>query len=130
MCLEIIATISPDAPARISAARMSEISGLIVSSRKFEGTSCLHFSVTGGCSCEFLSDSAEFENESWELAPAHLPPLAEAITALQRECKQFAFVAHWLGGERERRSQVLSGEALAALVGRNEIGNNVLYVVG
>jgi hypothetical protein len=101
-----------------------------VSSRKFEGASCLHFSVTGGCSCEFLSDDAEFEGESWALSPAHLPSLAEAIAALQRECKKFTFVARWLGGERERRSHELSGEALATLVCRNEVGNNVLYVVG
>jgi hypothetical protein len=97
---------------------------------KFEGVSCLHFSVTGGCSCEFLSEDAEVEGESWALSPAHLPSLAEAINALQRECKQFSFVAHWLGGERERRSQRLSGEVLTSLVGRNEVGNNVLYVVG
>ena len=130
MCLEIVATINPSASTRISAARMSEISGLVVSSRKFEGISCLHFSVTGGCSCEFLSDAAEFEAESWALAPEHLPKLAEAIAALRVECKQFSFVAHWLGGERERHTHEVSGEALAALVLQNEIGNNVQYVVG
>jgi hypothetical protein len=113
MCLEIVATISPNAPARISAERMSEISGLVVSSRKFEGAACLHFSVTGGCSCDFLSDGAGFESESWALSPSHLPPLSNAITALQRECKTFSFIAHWLGGERERRSRQLSGKELA-----------------
>jgi hypothetical protein len=129
MCLEITAIIGANAPARISAARLSAISGLIVSSRKFEGESRLHFSVSGGCSCEFLADDATFNAESWALAPPHLPALAAAIAALHRECKQFSFVAHWLGGERERRTQEVSGEALGELVARNEVGNNVRYVV-
>jgi|SRR5215216_2839259 len=130
MCLEIVATISPKATGRISAARLSEICGLKVSSWKFEGASCLRFSVSGGCSCEFLSDDAEFESEYWVLDTSHLQQLAKAVGALYDECRRFSFVARWLNGERERRSEKISAKALAKLVTENRIGNNVLYVVG
>ena len=55
MCLEIIASIAPDAKGLISADRLSQLTGLSVSSRKISGMPSLHFAVTGGCSCEFLS---------------------------------------------------------------------------
>jgi hypothetical protein len=130
MCLEIIASISPDAPARISAGRLAEVAGLAVSSRKMRGQPALHFAVTGGCSCEFLSDDAEFESETWVLSPAHLPALASAVSSLAKECRKFSFIAHWLDGERPRRDERISGATLAKLVAENRVGNNVLYVVG
>jgi hypothetical protein len=130
MCLEIIASIAPDAKGRISADRLSQLTGLSVSSRKVSGAPSLHFSVTGGCSCEFLSDDAEFEGETWVLSPAHLPALSEAILALHKECKKFFFVAHWLNGERQRKTEQITGFALAKLVAENRVGNNVLYAAG
>ena len=130
MCLEIIASISQDAAGRISAGRLSEVATLAVSSRKIEGQGALHFAVTGGCSCEFLSDEAEFDSETWTLSPAHLPALASAVTSLTKECRKFSLLAHWLGGERPRRDQRISGAALAKLIAENRLGNNVLYVVG
>ena len=92
--------------------------------------SWLHFSVTGGCSCEFLSDAAEFEAEVWALEPSHLSRLAETIRVLGTECGKFSFLAHWLGGERERTSERISSSGLAKLVEENRIANNVLYCVG
>jgi len=130
MCLEILATISPDAKGRISADRLSEITGLKVTSRKVKGVSALHFSVTGGCSCEFLSDDAEFEAETWALSETHLPALAQAISALCGECKEFSFIARWLTGERPRRSEKVPGSKLEQLMSGNAVGNNVLYLVG
>jgi hypothetical protein len=100
MCLEVIATIAPNAKARISARRLSELSGLTISSCRFEEKPGLHFSVSGGCSCEFLSDDAEFEAASWSLAAAHLAALTKAVAALSSECEHFSLVAHWLNGER------------------------------
>jgi hypothetical protein len=126
MCLEIIATISADAKARVSARRLSELTGLIVTSRKFEAASCLHFSVTGGCSCEFLSEEAEFDRETWALAGEHLIPLEKAVRVLADECGRFSFLAHWLGGEPDRRSATVSSSNLIRLVNENQIGNNVL----
>jgi hypothetical protein len=130
MCLEIIASISPDAKGRTSASRLSELSGLSVTSRKGEEGTCLHFAVTSGCSCEFLSDSAEFESEVWALEPAHLGRLAHAIRVLRTECGKFSFLAHWLGGERDRASEHIGAIQLAKLVEENRVGNNVLYRVG
>lgn len=130
MCLEIIASIAPDARSRVSADRLSRITGLTVSSRNVSGTSCLHFSVTGGCSCEFLSDDAEFESETWALSPARLSALSQAVFTLSEECSKFSFIAHWLNGERPRRIEAITGAALATLVSENKVGNNVLYVAG
>jgi hypothetical protein len=130
MCLEIIASIAPDAKGRISADRLAGLSGLAVSARKVAGAPVIHFAVTGGCSCEFLSDDAEFESETWALDSAHLPALSQAVLSLFRECKDFSFIARWLTGERPRRTETISGPALARLVAENRVGNNVLYIAG
>ena len=127
MCLEITATIASDAKARISAKRLSELSGLRVASYKKDGLSALHFSVTGGCSCEFLSDNAEFESETWVLASDHLPALALAVSILAKETGRFSFIARWLSGERPRRTEKISSAKLVKLVTENRVGNNVLY---
>lgn len=90
MCLEIIATIAPDAKNRISAERLSKLSGLAVTTKKVHGESSLHFAVTGGCSCEFLSDNAEFEGEAWILAPREITGIGRCnIYARQRVHKLF-----------------------------------------
>lgn len=130
MCLEVIVAISPNAKGRISPERLSQITGLSVSACKFSGKPALHFSVTGGCSCEFLSDEAEFEGEIWRLEPSHLSALAHGVSALGKECKAFSFLAHWLNGERPRQTQSISASSLAKLIQQNKVGNNVLYVVG
>jgi hypothetical protein len=130
MCLEIIASIAPEAKGRISADRLSQRTRLSVSSRKVSGSPSLHFAVTGGCSCEFLSADAEFESETWVLSAAHLPALSQAIVALHKARKTFTFVAHWLNGERPRTTDQITGFALAKLVSENKVGNNVLYAVG
>ena len=127
MCLDITATIAPDAKARISAKRLSELSGLHVASFKIDGLPTLHFSVNGGCSCEFLSDNAEFESETWALDPNHLPALAQALSILAKETGRFSFVARWLNGERSRRTERIRGAQLVKLVTENRVGNNVLY---
>lgn len=130
MCLEVIATISANAKGRISDERLSQMTGLSISSRRFSGEPALHFAVTGGCSCEFLSDEAEVESEIWQLEVSHLPALAQAVAALGKECKGFSFLAYWLNGERPRQSLHISASALVKLVRQNKVGNNVLYVVG
>ena len=128
MCLEITVSIAPDAKGRISADRLSTLTGLAVSSCKVDGAPALHFAVTGGCSCEFLSDDADFEAESWALAADHLSALARAIKLLSSECKRFSLLAHWLDGERPIRTEAISGAALARLVEENRLGNNVVYL--
>lgn len=130
MCLEILASIAPEAKSRISAERLSQLSGLAVTSRKVLGVPSLHFAVTGGCSCDFLSDDADFESETWILAPDHLAALSQAVSALSKECKKFSFVAHWLNGERPRRTERVSGSVLAELISENKVCYNVLYIAG
>lgn len=127
MCLEIIATIAPDAKGRISAKRLSQLSGLCITSCKMDGVPRLHFAVTGGCSCEFLSDDADFEGETWALASAHLPALAHALSILSKESGRFSFVARWMNGERQRRTEKSRSAKLVKIVEENRIGNNVLY---
>lgn len=127
MCLDITATIAPDAKARISAKRLSELSGLRIASHKNDGLPALHFSVTGGCSCEFLSDNADFESETWALDADHLPALALAVSILAKETGRFSFIARWLTGERPRRMEKIRTVKLVKLVTENRVGNNVLY---
>lgn len=129
MCLEIVALIAADAHGRVSADRLSQLTGLAVTSRKWSGALALHFSASGGCSCDLLSDDAEFEAETWALESMRLPALAQAVEVLGKECKRFSFVAQWLNGETPRQTRALSRSALAELVRENRVGNNVLYVV-
>ena len=129
MCLEIIAQILPESKGRVSARRLAELSRLHVSGVKFRGASALHFSVSGGCSCEFLSDSAEFESAVWALNPEHLAPLAEAISLLGSEAKPFFFLAHWLGDESPAGTSEVKLSALIKDIKGNRVRNNVLYLV-
>jgi hypothetical protein len=102
----------------------------VTSPRSAGGQPVLHFSVTGGCSCEFLGDDAEFEAEVRALAPSHLSTLGTAVSVLASECKSFSFVVRWLSGEGARKTERLSAGALLGLIRDSRVANNVLYVVG
>jgi len=129
MCLEIIAQISPEAKGRVSARRLAEFSRLHVSGVRFRGASALRLSVSGGCSCEFLSDSAEFESPVWALNPEHLPALAEAVSLLGSEARPFTFLAHWLDGGTPAETLKVKLSALLNDISENRVRNNVLYLV-
>lgn len=129
MCLEIIAQISPESKGRVSARRLSERSRLHVTNVRFRGESALHFSVGGGCSCEFLSDSAEFESAVWSFNPEHLGALAEAISLLGSEAKPFTFLARWLDGEPPGETSEVKLSDLIEDIEGNRVRNNVLYLV-
>lgn len=129
MCLEIIAQILPEAKGRVSARRLSEVSRLRVSRVKFRGDSALHLSVGGGCSCDFLSDAAEFDSPVWALNPVHLPQLAEAISLLGAEARPFTFLAHWLDGEAPAETPRVKLSVLINDIRDNRVRNNVLYLV-
>jgi len=66
MCLEILVRIDKDAAARISAKRLGQLVSLVVKSRTLDGEPALHLSVSGGCSCEFLSNEAPSDEPTWE----------------------------------------------------------------
>jgi hypothetical protein len=130
MCLEILVQIHEDAPRRIGAKRLAGICGLVIRSAKLDGQAALHLSVTGGCSCEFLAESASFDEATWDLEPAHRSKLETAARALSSEAKKFRLLLHWLGGERARVETRVSAKELLRLMQANAVGNNVLYHVG
>ena len=129
MCLQIVASVPADAKTRISPDRLSALTKLSVGRSELGGRAALILSVTGGCSCEFLSDEAQFDCSEWSLASEHLPALANAVRVLSRECGAFTFVAHWLSGERPETELRISAAKLSALINQNRLGNNVLYNV-
>jgi hypothetical protein len=130
MCLEIFIQISPNAKARVGARRLSEATGLHISKKKHEGEAVLHFSATGGCSCDFLGKGASLEAAVWVLAEEHLPALARAIELLGEESKKFSFLARWYDAPAPTETKKVSRGALAETIRGNKVGNNVLYKVG
>lgn len=120
----------PESKGRVSAHRLSEVSRLHVPKVQFRGAPALRFSASGGCSCEFLSDSAEFEAPTWALNPEHLPALAGAVSLLGSEARPFTFLAHWLGGEEPAETLKVKLSALTSDILENRVRNNVLYLVG
>jgi hypothetical protein len=127
MCLEVLAQIADNAPGRIGAKRLSELSGLVISSSCLDGLPALHFSVSGGCSCEFLAKGPHKHKGTWELDPKQLAKLAVAIGVLNSEVRKYRFVAHWIGGETERTEQRIAGKELLRLVEESQVGDNVVY---
>lgn len=130
MCLEIVAVVASGAKQPVSARTLANATGLVVKSVEFGGKRGLHLSRTGGCSCDFLGDDAEFEGEHWVLNSQGLPALAKSIEYLSSTVRRFSVVAHWLGGDRERRNLRIGAADLARLVRANQLGNNVVYHVG
>ena len=127
MCLEVLAQIADNAPGKIGAKRLGELSGLVISNSRLDGLPALHFSVSGGCSCEFLARGPHQHEGIWELDPKQLPKLAMAIKALNGEARKYRFIAHWLGGETERTEQRITGRELLRLVEANQVRDNVVY---
>lgn len=130
MCLEIIATFSPSSKTRVSAERLSSVSGLVISSLKKDGKASLHFSVSGDCSCEFLGEGYSPADALWVLTPAHLPKLAEAVEFLGKNSSGFSLLVHWLNGETPQTENDTALKDLIKAIRDNRIGNNVLYHVG
>jgi hypothetical protein len=91
------------------------------------GLPALHFSVSGGCSCELLARGPHKHEGIWELDPTQLAKLAVAIRALNSEARKYRFVAHLLGGETERTERRITGKELLRLVEENQVGDNVIY---
>jgi hypothetical protein len=130
MCIEIIAAIAPDAEARVSPARLSKISGLNVSPRKFNGGPAYHFSVTGDSSSDLLASGARAGSSVCALAPTHITALSQAVALLGQECRRFFFIARWVSSDHPRQIARISVVALSRLISENRICDNVLYVVG
>ena len=129
MCLEALIQIDEQAPRRIGARRLSELSGLVITSASLDGTSALHVSVSGGCSCELLAKGANAEGPTWTLEPEYRPKLETLIRALASEAGKFRVLFHWLNGDIERTVARVGTKDFLKLLAADEIGNNVLYQV-
>jgi hypothetical protein len=129
MCLEVLVQLDAHTPRNIGAAKLELVSGLKLHKMKFERENAFHISTDGGCSCGLLGDAAEFEAETWSLDAANLEGLAAIIDTLSREKIPFRFIAHWLGGERQRTDMEARPAELAAAIRENRVLNNTLYLV-
>lgn len=130
MCLEIIAQIHEGKRDRVTAKRLSELSGLHVSEVTYDKNPALHFSVNGGCSCDFLDDNADWDSPVWLLLADELPPLEKAISVIGKESKEFRFLAHWLDGEAPKETLTTNLKSLLRDIRSNQIKNNVMYLIG
>ena len=130
MCLEILVRIDKEAAARISAKRLGRLVSLVVKSGTLDGEPALHLSVSGGCSCEFLSNEAPSDEPTWDLDATHREKLEAVVRTLSSEAKRFSVLFHWLSGEVERTEMRVSPAELMQALRSNAVGNNVLYRVG
>ena len=130
MCLEIIVQIPKENKNRVGAKRLSELSGLHVSKVTYNKEPALHFSVNGGCSCDFLYDNADWDSPTWLLLKDELPSLEKAIAVIGKESKKFLFLAHWLDGEAPKETLKTNLKSLLKDIRSNQIKNNFLYLIG
>jgi hypothetical protein len=123
MCLSF--EVTPHIPGRVSAERLSKLSGLAVAKR----SGILHFSVGGkGCGCPLLTASADFAADFWELEPNVIPALETALTTLVLEAGGFNLSALWAGDAAESESNPSFTDFLAALRA-NRLRNAHVYRV-
>jgi hypothetical protein len=127
MCLQAYAI--PAQEKRVSAERLSKLSGLRVEKliKPFKGALC--FSRDGGCSCSLMSDNADWNEPVWELDPEILEPLAKALQMLGEEAGGFTFQAIWAGDSAETTSETSLAEILQE-IRNNHVRNKHIYKVG
>lgn len=126
MCLEVFAI--PAQENRVSAQRLSEVSGLRVEKLKCSHKGALSFSRDGGCSCSLMSDDADWNKPVWDLEPEILEPLAKALQILGEESGGFSLQAIWIGDSPETKSEITLTEILQ-VVRNNQIRNKHIYMV-
>ncbi len=129
MCLYLVVEISPDASAKVSARRLSKVSGLRVKKLKSVEGEVLHFSTDGGCSCGFLADDFVIDAPVWKLDDAHMPALVNAIELLGSESQIFRMTGTWLGEDFEETEVDVTLEELLNEIKNKGIRNSVCYIV-
>jgi len=129
MCLVILAQITKTSKKRIGAKRLAERTGLYVTKKKLNGETALHFSVSGGCSCEFLGKAYDAEASVWTLDPEHLDKLHNAVSILGKETDSFSFIAFFLGSERPEEARESTLQELKNDIKNNRVRNNALYSI-
>lgn len=123
MCLQVFAI--PAVPHKVSAERLSSVSGLRVEKRRGE----LHISVDGGCSCSLMSDGADWNAPTWNLEPKVLDGLVRVLRLLSDEASGFEFQAVWIGDQPLTRSQSPLRDVIHDIE-QNRVRNKHVYVVG
>jgi len=127
MCLELIAV--PAAPERVSAKRLSTVSGLSVRKTDRPVKGALRFSLEPGCSCSLLAESADWSQATWDLAPAVLEGLAKVVELVAEEAGGLRFQALWVGDEAETEAHV-AVKQLARDIRGNKVRNKHVYWIG
>lgn len=126
MCLQAYAI--PAQENRVSAQRLSTLSGLRVEKLNKPYKGALWFSRDGGCSCSLLSDNADWNEPVWELDTEILEPLAKALKVLGEEAGGFTFQAIWAGDSPETSSESTLSEILQE-IRNNQVKNRHVYKV-
>lgn len=126
MCLQAYAL--PAQENKVSAKRLSSLSGLRIEKLNKPHKGAMWFSRDGGCSCSLLSDNADFNEPVWEMEPDVLEPLATALQVLGEEAGGFTFQAIWMGEHSQTSSEPSLPEFLQD-VRNNRIKNKHLYKV-
>jgi len=129
MCLYLVAEIFPDAPAKVSARRLSEVSGLRIKKLKSAEKEVLHFSTDGSCSCGFLAEDFKIAAPVWKLNDVYVPALVTAIELLSNVTKHFMLTCNWLGEDFEETEVNVKLEELVQEIMSNGIRNSVSYFV-
>ena len=94
----------PALDGRVSAQRLSRVSGLRVEKHNRLAKGALVFSRDGGCSCSLMADAADWDAPVWALEPEVLEGLAVALQLLANEASGFTFQALWIGDEPASKS--------------------------
>ena len=104
----------------------------------FEGTASLFgrgnprlsISEAGeGCACSMLTDGADWNAPAWDIRPALLPHLANALALISgRAPNGFILEALW-AGDKPQESHESSLEELMNIVRANRIGTKARYIV-
>lgn len=126
MCIQIYAV--PAVENRVSADRLSRVSGLSVKKVRRPVKGAFSFSRDGGCSCSLLAETADWGEPVWALVPEILDGLAVALQVLGKEAGGFTFLALWMGDKAETKSEISLSEMLKE-VRNNQVKNWHTYIV-
>ena len=127
MCLELI--VVPAASGLVSAEALSKVSGLTVAKEHHPVPNSFHFSRGGGCACSLLSDAADWDKPTWDLAPQVLTGLAAAVELLHERVGGFTLQATWIGDKAETTERVPVKQLVRDILA-NAVRNKVVYRVG
>jgi hypothetical protein len=113
MCLDVRAV--PQTPNKVSADRLSKVSGLHVRKLKENGQAFFWFTRAGGCSCALMPDGANPTVSGLLLEEDVLEGLAKGLELLAKEAGGVTFEAVWPNDDSSSESRVTRSEMLASV---------------